>query len=313
MPGIVTITGAGGFVGGRVAAHAVRALPGRQVRLVTHNRPSAATGAPEVETLPGDLTDPGSLRGLCADSDTLIHCASRIAGPEELCRAVNAHGTEALLAEARRSGVRRIVYLSTAAVYGPGPFHGARPADLPLAPASATSRSRAAAEQAVLDAGGIVLRPHLVYGTGDRWVGPGLLRLARALDADVDGWPALLSAVDVDDLARALLATALAPADRLASSVYHANHPRPVPAAELVGALAGAAGLRPPRDKLTAAQARARLAEQGLGTHDLDLVAADHVFDSAPLWSDLGQDPGPGFTDRFPYHAAWYGSLPLAE
>ncbi len=306
MPGTVTITGASGFIGSRVALHAIRSLSRRHIRLVAHRRPVAPPPTPRVETLPGDLTDPASLRGLCAGSDTLIHCASQIGGPEELNQAVNAHGTEALVAEARRSGVRRIVYLSTAAVYGPGPFLGARPEQLPLAPRSATSRSRAAAERAVLDAGGIVLRPHLVYGTGDRWVAPGLVSLLRTLDASVEHWPALLSLVEVDDLARALVAAAVTPDDRLTSRVYHANHPRPVAVSALLGALADVSGLRPPTEDLTHGQARERLRSRGRSAHDLDMVAADHCFDSTPLWTDLSHSPGPGFPDRFHHHVPWY-------
>ncbi len=124
------------------------------------------------EFVRGDLSDPPSLRGVCADTDVLVHCATRIGGDAETVEAVNDLGTRALVEEAVRSGVGRIVYVSTAAVYGRGPFRGVRPGQVPIAPASATSRTRAAAERHVLDAGGLVLRPHLVHGEGDRWVDP---------------------------------------------------------------------------------------------------------------------------------------------
>ncbi len=306
MPGTITITGASGFIGSRVALHAARSLPGHRLRLVAHRKPLGPPASAMVETLPGDLADPGSLRGLCSDSDVLIHCASQIGGPPELCEAVNAHGTEALMAEARRAGVARIVYLSTAAVYGRGPFRGARPQDLPTAPLSATSRSRLVAEQAVLDAGGIVLRPHVVYGTGDRWVAPGLVKLMRALDATVDGWPALLSLVEVDDLARALVGAAVAPGHALSARVYHANHPRPVAVPVLLRTLAEVCGLAWPAEDIGYDQACERLRAQGRSSHDLDMLVTDHSFDSAPLWADLACDPGPGFADRFRPHAPWY-------
>lgn len=101
---------------------------------------------------------------MCDGVDAVIHCASRINGDEQTTRTVNDLGTRALVDEAVRAGVGRTVYLSTAAVYGRGPFTALVPGRAPLAPGSPTSVTRAAAENHVLAAGGTVLRPHLVYG-----------------------------------------------------------------------------------------------------------------------------------------------------
>ncbi|AEW94538.1 MULTISPECIES: NAD-dependent epimerase/dehydratase family protein [Streptomycetaceae] len=298
MPGTIVITGASGFIGSRVAAHA-RHLPEQRLRLVAHRKPvddgSRAPAGP-VETVPGDLSDPASLRGLCEGAEVLIHCASQIGGPAELCRAVNTLGTEALLAEARRGGVRRVVYLSTAAVYGRGPFRAARPEELAIAPVSETSRTRAAAEEAVLSAGGTVLRPHIVHGPGDRWVAPRMAELVKAVDGQVDGWQARMSVIDADTLARALLATALAPAERLTAPVYHAAHPEPEPVGTVLRAFAEAASVPWPHERIDYAEAARRLAAQGRSTHDLDMVVTDHWFAADALWRDLALPPGPGFT-----------------
>lgn len=310
--GVVTVTGASGFIGSRVVRHARRALPGHRLRLMVHRRPLAPEppGHPRAETVSGDLADPASLRGLCTGSDVLVHCASQIDGTDEQCRAVNDLGTAALVAEARRAGVRRIVLLSTTAVHGRGPFRDARSEDLPIAPRSAASRTRAAAERTVLDAGGVVLRPHLVYGTGDRWVGPALIRLMRTLDADVEGWPAQLSLVGVDDLARALVAAAVAPESRLTSRVYHANHPEPVPVSRLMAVFADLAGLPRPAATLTRAEAAERLGHLGGCARHLDMITVDHHFAGRALWTDLALDPGPGFPDGLRAHAQWYGRVP---
>ncbi|MFJ8310504.1 MULTISPECIES: NAD-dependent epimerase/dehydratase family protein [unclassified Streptomyces] len=302
----VMITGAGGFIGRRVTRQAESL--GAPLRLLAHRSP-VARDAPRVHSVSADLADPGSLRGICEGADILLHCASQIGGDAETCEAVNARGTAALVEEARRAGVSRIVYLSTASVYGRGTFRRARPEDLGRAPVSVTSRTRAAAEDAVLAAGGIVLRPHLVYGEGDKWVAPTLARVLRTLPGTVEGWPALVSAIAVDDLAHAVVAAGLAPAGRLTASVYHANHPRPVPWSALLRALAATAGIPWPEHDLSYPQACAALAERGRSAHDLDMMVTDHWFDSDPLWADLGRDPGPGFEDRFPEHTAWYREL----
>ncbi|MCQ0000835.1 NAD-dependent epimerase/dehydratase family protein [Streptomyces sudanensis] len=309
-PPTVLVTGASGFVGSRVVEQALRAVEARRLRLrlMAHRRPLVPQG-PGVENVTGDLTRSETLRGLCDGVDVLVHCASHIGGPDELCRAVNVAGTGALLHEARRAGVTRIVYLSTAAVYGRGRFVRAEAADLERAPLSETSRTRATAEDLVRAAGGYVLRPHLVYGAGDRWVVPALLRLLKALGAHVREWErALLSVVDVGALAGALIATALAPEGRLRATVHHANHPDPVRAGDLVRAAADACGAPWPAEGVNYTEACERLTARGVPTHTLDMLVSHHWFGSTALWEELGRPPGRPFAEGFAEHAAWYRS-----
>ncbi|MFE2508260.1 NAD-dependent epimerase/dehydratase family protein [Streptomyces naganishii] len=287
-------------------AHRAGQLPGRRtLRLLAHRRalPLAPRAA---DVVAGDLGDPPSLYGLCEGVETVVHCASLIDGTDEECEAVNVRGTEALVKEAQRAGVSRVVYLSTASVYGRGTFRDARAEVLVRNPGSPTSRTRAVAEDIVLAAGGTVLRPHLVYGTGDRWVGPGLVTLLRTIDAGVQGWRARVSAIDVNDLARVVLETALAPGDRLKTCVYHANHPRPTTAGTLLRVFAELAELAPNERMLTYGQAAERLRAVGRSANSLDMMVTDHWFESGRLWSDLGVEPGAGFEEGMARHAAWY-------
>ncbi|MFC8520186.1 NAD-dependent epimerase/dehydratase family protein [Streptomyces sp. NPDC057257] len=295
------ITGASGFVGG----HVVREAEQRQIglRVMARRRTGPDSGRRVVH---GDLADPASLRGVCDGVDVVIHCASQIGGTVEANEAVNALGTTALVAEARRAGVSRIVYLSTASVYGRGVFRGGRPEELSRNPGSPTSRTRAVAEDAVLSAGGTVLRPHLIYGEGDTWVGPGLIRILRTLPGTVSGWPSLMSVIAVRDLARLLVATALAPRSALTAPVYHAAHPVPVRADTVLRAVAECTATPWPDRELTVEQARTILAAHGQPPSALDMLTTDHFFGSEPLWSDLGLDPGAGFDDGFQGAAHWY-------
>jgi nucleoside-diphosphate-sugar epimerase len=306
MPNVVMITGAGGFIGRRVVHSATQFLPQAQLRLVAHARPLPNRRSVNATVVAANLAAPSTLHGLCDGVDLLFHCASRIGGTHEECAAVNTLGTQALMAEARRAGVPRIVYLSTASVYGRGIFRNARVEDLKPAPSSATSRSRAEAERAVLAAGGVVARPYLVYGTGDRWVVPTLLRLLRTLPAEARQWPANLSLIDVDDLSRAIVSIGLAPAAHLTGNVYHANHPQPVRCSDLLAALRAVADL--PKSDMTLGheQDHQRLQHSGESVHALDMIATDHWFDSTPLWKDTSCDPGYGFNERFPRHIEWY-------
>ncbi len=274
-----------------------------QLRLLAHTR--AVEDAPHgAQIAHADLTNPASLRGLCDDVDVLVHCASHIGDDPRRCEAVNARGTESLVAEARTAGVSRLVYLSTAAVYGEGPFTGVREGEAAPRPVSVTSSTRLAAEQAVLANGGIALRPHLVYGAGDRWVIPALAWIASTVRATVDGGRARLSLIEVDDLARAVAACALSPAPH--QGVYHAAHPRPVPVRELFDVVTRQLGLAPIDEDLPYDQALERFTAHGGRKRHLDMTARDHWFDTARIWSDFDRVPGPGFPEQFARHAAWY-------
>ncbi|MFE6714186.1 NAD-dependent epimerase/dehydratase family protein [Streptomyces sp. NPDC057695] len=308
------ITGATGFIGGRVAAaaSAPEAEGTAGVRLLVR-RPPADRGepaGPRTETVLGDLRDPDALRRACEGVDVVVHCASMIGGDPEQARAVNDEGTRSLVEAATAAGVTRIVALSTASVHGRGPFRAAAPGTLPLAPGSATSRTRAAGERYVLDAGGTVLRPHLVYGTGDRQLIPGLVRLLAALPAPLDAGSSRHSLVDVDTLADVLLGAALSAATE--PGPYYVQHPEPVPVGELLAAaeelLAHRTGhVRGPAVDL--GTARALLADVPFAQHHLDMLAVDHWFADDRPWRDLGRDPGPGFTAGFTDHLPWYRKL----
>ncbi|GAA2801443.1 hypothetical protein GCM10010441_27830 [Kitasatospora paracochleata] len=318
----ILITGSTGFLGRHVLA-AARRIPDARLRLAVRTPPPAgghtvpgpadpgsAVPGP-VEYVPADLADPATLDGLCRDVDVLLHCASLVGGDEAAMAAVNDRGTAALVDDARRHRVRRIGYLSTAAVHGRGPFRGERTTELPLDPASPTSRTRAAAERHVLAAGGTVLRPNLVYGTGDRWFAPGLARLHRRLTADPDGWSARLTVVEAGDLAELALAAALAPEPL--PGAYLVGEPEPVLCATVVAALAEHAGLVPHRAATDLATARAALAGDPGAEVALHLTTTDRWFAVDDLRRRLGLPPAPGLTARFPAHAPWYTAALAAD
>lgn len=291
----VLITGAAGFVGGHTVGEAHR--QGVDLALLSHRRP-VPHAVPGHRVLSADLTDRDSVRGVCDGVDVVLHCASYIGSEPGTNEAVNARGTRHLVAEARRAK-SRIVYVSTASVYGRGVFRNARPPDLVRSPGSPTSASRATAEDAVLDAGGIVLRPHLVHGPGDMWMVPGLVRLLRSLPGRVEGWTARLSVVSVRDLARLVVGAGLAPSADLTATTYHATHPVPVTAQTLLRAVAACASLPSPERVLSLPRARELLVADRQASHALDMLRTDHWFDGVPLWRDLRLAPGPQFPAGF--------------
>ena len=115
------LTGGTGFLGSAVA----RVLVARGHRVVALARPEAPRGMLDgvpAAFVPGDLTDPSSLREALEGCDSLIHCAAdyRIFVPDpERMRAVNVTGTEALMLAALNAGVGRIVHVSSVATLKP--------------------------------------------------------------------------------------------------------------------------------------------------------------------------------------------------
>lgn len=297
VPGRVLLTGGSGFVG----SHVRRLLEaqGSPPRALAHR-----AGIDADDVVWGDLADPASLRGACEGVTTLVHTASVINGSEDACRRINEDGTAALLAEARRAGVRRIVYLSTAAVYGNGVHRGIAENAIEPAPVSPTSSSRLSAERGVLAAGGTVLRPMFVYGPGDRWFLPGIARLARGLSGRPAGGRARLSLISVDALAAAVCAVARTPPAALGTPILHVTHPEPTPTGDILDILESES-LIPPRTAATGYdQAVAELGSAA--ARHLALVSFDHFYDSSRLWQITGASPGGGFRETYPRYAEWY-------
>ncbi|MFB7085364.1 NAD-dependent epimerase/dehydratase family protein [Streptomyces sp. NPDC056296] len=302
----VVLTGATGFVGSRTVGELLE-HPGVELRLVGRTRP-AGTADARVRWTPADLTDPASLRGVCRDADVVVHLASLVSGTSEQCRKVNEEGTAALVQDATAAGVRRLVHLSTSAVYGAGPHSGQDVEDLVPAPVSAASTTRLAGEQHTLRAGGLVLRAGLVLGAGDRWVVPALARLLASVPYRWAGGDAELSLVDVSDLVRLIARATLAPLVP-GPQVVHASHPRPVRVGDLMETLAELKVLPPwPSEARTWDECLELFAADpgGLSARQFHLLAQDHWYRSDSIWRRAACDPGPGPLARLAGAAEWY-------
>ncbi|MFE4513674.1 NAD-dependent epimerase/dehydratase family protein [Kitasatospora sp. NPDC056783] len=299
----VALTGATGFIGSAV----LRTLAdgGARVRALARRMPEADGRA---DWVAGGLADRAALDRLCEGAEVLVHLASRVSGGAEECEAVNVRGAEALMAAAARAGVGRIVHLSTAAVYGEGPHAGIEVAGVPAVPVSEASRTRLLGERFALDAGGVVLRPGLVTGVGDRWVVPALDELVRRVPVVWDGGSARLSMVDRDDLAR--LIGALATGEHaVPSGVHHASHPEPVRVGDLLAALDACGVLTaPPGPDVPWAQCLRMLAANPgrMSERQFALVARDHWYRSEEIWRIANCAAGPGPLARIVAAAPWY-------
>lgn len=116
------ITGAAGFLGSSLANHLAR--EGHQVRGLD----DLSTGNPQalyndVLFTRGDVNDRPKLWTLLQNVDCVYHLAARVSVPESVLypreyNAVNVGGTVSLMEAMRDVGVRRVVFISSGAVYG---------------------------------------------------------------------------------------------------------------------------------------------------------------------------------------------------
>lgn len=180
------VTGASGFIGGKIAERLL--AEGRKVRVLSR-RPLPELAGLGAEVVLGDLHDRHALERGCRSAETVFHAAGRVGvwGPRSEFFRVNVDGTQNLLAACRAAGVSRLIYTSSPSVVYNGSHlrNVDESAPLCLHAPCAYPTSKAAAELAVLQAnvpglGTVALRPHLVWGPGDKNVVPRILALARA-------------------------------------------------------------------------------------------------------------------------------------
>lgn len=182
----VFITGASGFIGGKIAERLLG--EGRAVRVLAR-RPIPGLEKLGAKIIRGDLHDFPALREGCDNAGTVFHVAGRVGvwGPRTEFFRTNAGGTRNVIAACRAAGVPRLVYTSSpSVVYNGSDLSGVdETAPLCQRAPSAYPMSKAEAERVVSAAHSpelatISLRPHLVWGPGDQNLIPRVLAQARA-------------------------------------------------------------------------------------------------------------------------------------
>lgn len=315
------VTGGTGFVGSHLVEHLLAAghdvtclvrSPAKAEALFTERRP---------HLVQGDLEDGGAIRQASADCDVVFHVAGITSARSRLeFFRVNEGGSVTVLKHVP-SSITRFVQVSSLAAAGPArrgvPLQG----DEPPAPVTHYGASKLAAELAVRASGlpWTVVRPPAVYGPRD----VEFLRVFRLVRAPLmpvfgDGRQEL-TFVHVDDLTRALIATAESPAAQ--GKVYYGTHPEITDQRSFILATARAVrtdGRLPRLFSIPAAPARAALWLSGVTaalTGRATVLTADKANEffadsfacsPAPLERDTGWHAEHDLASGIPKTAAWY-------
>jgi len=201
----ILVTGASGFVGSHVVPALLKA--GHRVVALAHTPRSAETVLrrlptslhARVETRPGDVTVPDTLRPALNGVDAIVHL---VAVPRDFdggasLRLVNTEGTRNVVAAARAAGVRRLVHLGALGVADDPDLH------------YASSKARAEAIVAASDLEWTILRPSLLWGERDGFfnIVAGLVRYAPGIVPVPGRGMARFQPIWIGDLARIVVAT----------------------------------------------------------------------------------------------------------
>lgn len=269
----ILITGASGFIGSRL----VELLPGARLG----KRPSF------------DLRDRSSVERAVEGIEVVVHLAAATEGDWDYFKAVTVEGTRSVFEAARAAGVRRIVHVSSMAVYDfsqGGLIDEGAALEARLELRNDYARAKAMAEgiaRAEMERGGLevcIVRPGIVHGPGGdpplittlKGVGPGVAIL-------IGGGRRQLPLVEVDRMAEAL---ALA-AESSRTGIYNVVEPNPPTELEYVRGQHPRLVIIPVSvwPFLMLASPRPAL------THGLRRVTAPVRFDGSRFQEDFGWQP----------------------
>jgi nucleoside-diphosphate-sugar epimerase len=242
----VLVTGGSGFIGGYLVDELL--AHDHQVRVISRHPGQLTDGDGGLEICRGDITRPETLHGTMEDIDLVFHNAALAAdfGPAERFRRVNVAGTEHVLDACRSAGVPRLVYTSSAGVYGFPNSEAPITENSEPRPMNAYQRSKLHAERLVLqqrNVEAVAVRPPLVLGAGSPAARLLLSRLEHGDMPFFGSGESLVSLVHPRDVARCLR---LAAVHGIAGEAYNVVS-FACPVRRLFEEIAARLGVQPPQ------------------------------------------------------------------
>lgn len=299
---IVLVTGATGFLGGRVAARLL--AEGHQVHAL--HRPGRAAAVPSgAVAVEGDLRNAGDVARALEPAAAVVHCGARVEtrGPAQEFEETNVEATRRIVAAA--TGGRHVVHVSSLSVYDVRRDGDVITEDSPYESGAGDrglySQTKLAADRLAMEAAGAgalvtVVRPGVLYGPGRK---PPLARQSFAFRSYrfILGSPRyLLPLVHADNVADAIVLALANPAAR--GRAYTLVDPQ-IPLHHYLQIYRAAAGARwrpvfvpsaPLLPMAAAAQALFRLARRRspVTPHQIRRATWSAVYDCSRARDELG-------------------------
>lgn len=312
--GRTLVTGATGFLGSHIVDRLVER--GETVRtLVRESSDTSYLEAKGVETAEGDVTVPLTLAAAMKDVDTVYHAAAQVTdwAPWRDFESVTVDGTQNVFSAAVEAGVKRIVHVSSDAVYALSALKA------PLTEESRLEkrfgwfdyyrRSKSIAERTArrfMDGGRIevcILRPGLLLGERDRAIFPGTLAYLKSGSAFYIGSGRnRLPYVHAGDVAEACVLAGTS--DRAAGEIYNVASEEEVTQRDLFQTIAESAGVPAPKRSLLMralyalafgmelmSAAGGRKKRPQLTRYGLNILGLDYREDVSKVRGQLGWEP----------------------
>lgn len=310
----VFVTGAGGFLG-KALCQMLRSAGINVVGYARGHYPELT--AMGVTMVKGDISEQQSISNAIAGCDVVFHVASKagVWGNKQSYIKPNVEGTENIINACLKHNIRRLVYTSTPSVTFAGKDEVAIDETSPYAPKFLNfyGLSKALAEQMVLKSNSsalktVALRPHLIWGPGDRHLVPRVLERAKAGKLKLVGkTDKLVDTIYIDNAVYAHLLAAIElnePQSKCAGKAYFLSNDEPIFMAQMLNKILACQNLPAVTRRIPApvAYAVGTLLEWiylTLGKHEEPIMtrfvakqlSTSHYFNINAAKQDLGYTP----------------------
>lgn len=250
----ILITGATGFIGQHVVRQFLKKMAAENLRLLLfESERKFLARFPGMGAVFGDLSDKSTLARAVENVDTVIHLASKNIDKDGTgFNEVNVQGTASLCEQAVKARVKKFIYLSSVGVYGHKAHRGIDETT-PIHPDTEFSRSKAAAEKIILehhrkqDFQALIMRHRFVYGDGDDYVMPRMIKAAQKYRFLISGGRARLSLILVDELAEIIYRFAAETTRYIEPPIYHVTDGAPVAYRDIIFSISDAYDFKRPK------------------------------------------------------------------
>ncbi len=207
------ITGGTGFIGSHLADTLIEHTGWNEIKCLVRNREKWLEGK-RYARVKGDLHSIHSIEKALVDTDVIFHLAGVVKAPtQKEFDFANVEATENLIRLAQKTGVKKLVILSSLAACGPSNGRPRSEAD-PMKPVSMYGNSKKKMEEMIQktadsDLSITILRPPAVYGPREEQIFTLFKMMNKGIAPIVgDGENPKLSIIYVDDLIQAIMKAA---------------------------------------------------------------------------------------------------------